>query len=488
MKDVEYWITVKKLKKKGMSIRKIAKELGISRNTVRKILREEHRKPYKARVYTTKIDEYKDKIKEWYLDPQYNFIGSRIYEELEKIGYQGSVGPIYRYLNQLKEEKQKISTKATTRVETEPGDQSQFDWSEYNIIINNKITKVYCFSLILSYSRYKAIAFSLSIDGQAIYEAIENLFNNLEGTTVELLIDNPKALVDKHEKEKEPQYNRNALLLAAHLGTELNACMPYRARTKGKVERPFNYIEEHFIKGNSFENMNHLNQSAKAFIDKWNNKIHTTTKRIPSQMYLEEKQSLLPLPKNLYSFKYNEPRKVSLDCLISVKGKKYSVPAKYADKNVKFRISYGYLLCVYYDGEIIATHDLTKSSCDINRIEEHYNSVSYNMNKSIPQVKRLMTSKFSNGKRYLDESAKVLQQPSYHARKILALTDLYSEDKIDKILSYCLDKNIYHIDDIKSTIKDKYFDIIFTDENIDIPKENLVRSLDYYEEGGLYEK
>lgn len=137
--------------------------------------------------------------------------------------------------------------------------------------------------------------------------------------------------------------------------------MPYRTRTKGKVERPFNYIEEHFIKGNSFENMNHLNESAKIFINNWNNKVHTTTKRIPSQMYLEEKELLIPLPQKQYSLQYCESRKVSLDCLISVKGRKYSVPAEYADKTVKFRISYGYLLCIYYNSEIIATHDLTKA-------------------------------------------------------------------------------------------------------------------------------
>lgn len=91
------------------------------------------------------------------------------------------------------------------------------------------------------------------------------------------------------------------MLLAKHLGTELNACPCYWPRKKGKIERPFNYIEEQFVKGNSFATMEELNQRGKAFIQEWNKEVHSTTKRIPNDFYeTEEKVALLPLPSKRY--------------------------------------------------------------------------------------------------------------------------------------------------------------------------------------------
>ena len=88
-----------------------------------------------------------------------------------------------------------ISSKATTRHESPPGDQAQFDWSEYQVLIADRYMTVYCFSMILAASRKKAICFSLREDADAIYEAVQELFDDLGGVTLELLIDNPKAFV-----------------------------------------------------------------------------------------------------------------------------------------------------------------------------------------------------------------------------------------------------------------------------------------------------
>lgn len=76
----------------------------------------------------------------------------------------------------------------------------------------------------------------------------------------------------------EIRYNPHALLMARHLGTELNACPCYWPRKKGKIERPFNYIEEQFIKGNHFASMEDLNRRGKDFVESWCNETHTTTK------------------------------------------------------------------------------------------------------------------------------------------------------------------------------------------------------------------
>lgn len=149
---------------------------------------------------------------------------------------------------------------------------------------------------------YKAVCFSLREDADAIYEAVQNLFDELGGVTLELLIDNPKALVIENnpKSEDEIRYNPHALLMAANLGTELNACPCYWPRKKGKVENPFTYIEQQFIKGNRFESMEELNRQWKDFVNDWCNEVHGTTKRVPNDFYLiEEKALLQPLPMHI---------------------------------------------------------------------------------------------------------------------------------------------------------------------------------------------
>lgn len=241
VKDLEDWAAVHKVYKQTKSKRETARILGISRNTVKKLLAMKEPPEYHRVLYKSKLDEYKEEIIEWRCEP-YCFNGTRIYRELTKRGYEGSIGPVYRYLKHVNEDTGgHISSKATVRHESPPGDQAQFDWTEYNVMIADKYKKVYCFSMILAASRKKAVCFSYKDDADAIYEAIQELFDDLGGVTLELLIDNPKALVTENnpKSQEEIKYNPYALLVAKHLGTELNACPCYWPRKKGYVK---NYI------------------------------------------------------------------------------------------------------------------------------------------------------------------------------------------------------------------------------------------------------
>jgi transposase len=97
VKHVRDWISVRTLYSRGVPIRQIARDLKMSRNTVRSLIKCESEPQYKKRSYETKIDTYLDQIQAWYLEPQYDFNGTRIFRELKKQGYSGSISPIYRY-------------------------------------------------------------------------------------------------------------------------------------------------------------------------------------------------------------------------------------------------------------------------------------------------------------------------------------------------------------------------------------------------------
>ena len=462
----------------------------MSKNTVKRLINESIEPHYRREFYKTKIDMYKEQIRIWFLSPEYDFIGTRIFRELKGMGYTGSIGPVYRFLNTLKEKKREISKKATVRIETPLGDQAQFDWSPYKMVINNEIREVYCFTMILAASRMKSIVFSLTVDADAIYEAIQELFSDLKGVAKELLIDNPKALVLENNPDREPVFNLDALRLATHLCMDLNPCNPYRAKTKGKIEKPYQYIEEQFVKGNTFKSMADLNIAGKKFMSEWCKKVHGTTNRIPEEFHKEELPYLLPLPEKKFMKSQLLKRKVSLDSYISIDAKKYSVPVKYVDKYVQYRIVYGYKVEIYdMNMNFIAHHEVKSRNEDTARIDEHFAPIENKTPKSIPEIKRQFISSFESGEEYLNTASKMLGQVSYHAKQILKLKELYTTESLDKILEYCMGNSIFDIDGIKTVLKEKYVDIVLKDKvgntNTSLTGGNsLARDLSYYEGGG----
>jgi transposase len=494
VKNLKEWAAVQELHKRKVPILRIAKQLKISRNTVKRLIKLKEEPKYTRNYYPSKVTPYMDQIVIWRTSTEYNFNGTRIFRELKQKGYQGSINPIYRALRRIDENKNGISPKATVRIETPVGDQAQFDWSPYQLEINNRIRTVYCFTMILAASRKKAICFSLSIDAEAIYEAIQELYDDLGGITLELLIDNPKALVIENnpKNEDEIRYNAKAMLMAVNLGTELNACNCYWPRTKGKIEKPYQYIEEQFIKGNTFDCMEELTRRGKEFIREWNNIMHTTTRRVPNEFFEnEEMKVLLPLPNTHFRMKAPEKRVVSNDSYIHISTNKYSVPVQYATKEILYQIVYGFRIELYtIKSEYIMSVEVRDGKHGTFKDPKHYEAIAIRASKSIPQIKRDFTSTFGNGEAYLKAATGLFQQPSYHARKILELLELYEADVLDKILEYAIKHEQLDIKSIKQLIKNNFFEIIAigddASEATDISDisdiDGITRSCDYYED------
>ncbi|MDT8719666.1 IS21 family transposase [Clostridium sp. 19966] len=496
MKKLQDWYTVKELHRNGVSIKKIARDLRMSKNTVKKLIALEEEPKYRRIQSPTKIDEYKDLIRIWYLDKEFDFNGTRIYRELCKKGYEGGINPIYRFLSLLDCEKTVINRKATVRFETPPGDQAQFDWSEYEMWINEEKITVYCFSMILPYSRRKAMIFSTRMNAVSVYEAIQDLFIELGGVTREIVIDNPKALVISHASGSEVNFNEDALRLFAHLKTTPNACKPLRARTKGKIEKPFQFIEEQFIKGNKFNSMEELNDAAKAFMKETNLRIHGTTGRIPEEMFLEEKDQLIGIKSKKVLELDIEERIVSNDSYVMVDTNRYSVPVAYVGTTVKIRVVYGFILEIF-DARMnhIKTYRTLGGKKGKVTDNSDYKDIASLVPKSIPEIRRVFEKTFRNGADFYELASRLTNQAHFHAREILKLRDLYDVEELEIILQHCIENNIVRADNIKAVIKERFLKLILEHEIIGLKErekraerhklpEGLVRSLAYYTEGG----
>lgn len=207
------------------------------------------------------LSEYEDFILKMM---EQSLIGTRIYKELQKQGYRGSISTVYRFLkaNKAKAESQKT----TTRFETAPGEQAQFDWSPYKVRINGEEIQVYCFLLILGFSRKKYMTFSKTQTLESVLEALEEGIRAFGGVPKQIVVDNAKQLVLSHPKDDVATYHPKFLELSGTYQFQPYACQTYWPRTKGKVERPFYYIEQHFIKGNDFESFEEFINKSHMFL------------------------------------------------------------------------------------------------------------------------------------------------------------------------------------------------------------------------------
>jgi hypothetical protein len=146
------------------------------------------------------------------------------------------------------------------------------------------------------------------------------------GVPIEILYDRMKTAVIGEDGEGHIVYNRSLLALAKHYGFQPKACRPYRAKTKGKVERPFSYIRQDFFLARSFRNLEDLNDQLRDWLDVANVRLHGTTQRIVAEAFAAEQPELQPLPLAPFDAVLTLERRVSHDGLVSVGGNYYSVP------------------------------------------------------------------------------------------------------------------------------------------------------------------
>lgn len=152
-------------------------------------------------------------------------------------------------------------------------------------------------------------------------------FDAIGGTPIKILYDRMKTAVTGEDDQGHIVYNRSLLALAKHYRFQPRACRPYRAKTKGKVERPFRYIREDFFLGRSFRNLEDLNAQLVDWLDTVANvRVHGTTQRVVAEAFVAEQPELQTLPEHRFDAVLKLERRVSHDGFVAIGGNYYSVP------------------------------------------------------------------------------------------------------------------------------------------------------------------
>ena len=299
----EMSVTIRILHKQGNSIKGIARELGISKNTVKKYLVKGDKPSYRTRpTRPSKLDPFKPYLQQRIRDAAPDWIpASVLFDEILELGYTGKVRILSAYLQPFKK---KVKQDPLVRFETPPGHQMQVDFTT----IRRKGKTLKAFVATLGYSRACYVRFFDHERSEAWIDGLKGAFEFFGGTPKEVLFDNAKAIVierDVYGKGKH-RWNNALLELAEEYGFQPRACRPYRAKTKGKVERFNHYLKNSFVTP-LIATLNQVGleldvEIANAKVGKWliekaNARIHATTKEVPNHRLIEEQRVFLPLPK-----------------------------------------------------------------------------------------------------------------------------------------------------------------------------------------------
>lgn len=353
--------TIHELATQGKSIHAIARELGIARNTVRRYLRgkpEAVPRPKRG----SKLDAFKGQIHRW-INEDHLLNCEAMLPRLQAQGYTGSSATLRAYVQTLRPKN--VGQTNVIRYETKPGEQMQYDWGEFHYEQDGKERKFYGFTAILSYSRMRFVTFVKRCDTATMLRCMIAAFEYFGGLPKAALTDRMKSVFLEEGEGDRPRWNPVFADFMATLGVAPRVCQPRKPQTKGKVERSVSVIKYAFWPGVHFRDLDDLNAQATDWCNRLNQKVHRTTRRVPLDLWVEEKLSALPTGTTWERFGAEE-RRVSSDGFVSFDGVLYGLPSSPAMAGAKVLVRKRQReLRIFYQGQLVATHQVRARSTEI---------------------------------------------------------------------------------------------------------------------------
>jgi len=346
------------------SISAIANSLNLSRQTVRKALKSEAEPIYQRKTQPTpKLGAFKAQLSDWLerdakLPKRQRRTAQRLFECLQVEGYQGSYGPVQRFVLDWKRQAphRSSTTQAFVPLVFPAGETCQFDWSHEYVILNGVLQMIKVAHFRLAYSRRMFLAAYPRETQEMVFDSHIRAFTCFGGVPKRMIYDNLKTVVDAIFAGKERQFNRRFLTLANHYMFEPVACTPESGWEKGQVENQVGNVREWlFTPTPRFESFAELNAWLAVRCEELAGRKHPEqTGRTIADCFVEEKALLIPV-KAVFDGYVEKTLRVSSTCLIKFDHNRYSVPAEWSNRVVSLRITADRLRIVA-ENRIITEH------------------------------------------------------------------------------------------------------------------------------------
>jgi len=349
---------------KGKSIKEIARDLKVSRNTVRKVLRSGATSFEYMRVV-----QPRPKLGAWHGDLDRMLSDNetrparerltliRVFEELRGLGYQGSYDAVRRYAKKWRIERGAATAEAYVPLSFAPGEAYQFDWSHEVVLINGTTVTVKVAHVRLCHSRMLFVRAYPRETQEMVFDAHNRAFAFFKGTCTRGIYDNMKTAVDSVFVGKGRQYNRRFLRMCSHYLVDPVACTPASGWEKGQVENQVGVVRERFftprLRVVSYQELNAwLFDRCVAYAKA--HKHPELTDRTIWQAFEAERPQLVPVSGPFDGFSAIQAS-VSKTCLVRFDNNKYSVASRAVGRPVEIQ-AYADRVVIRQDGAVIGEH------------------------------------------------------------------------------------------------------------------------------------
>jgi transposase len=341
----------------GWGAKRISREIGCSRNTVREYLRRGGWRPMEVSARASALEPHR----QWLAERLRRHRGNAdvVRQDLAReLGVEVTLRTVQRAVEPLRREL-RAEAIATVRYETAPGQQLQIDFGSTAVLVGGETVRVHLFVATLGYSRRCYVGVFLHERQSAWLQGLEGAFRHFGGVPHEVLLDNAKALVEEHNAQtREVKFNDRFHAFSRYWSFTPRACAPYRARTKGKDERGVGYVKRNAIAGHCFDSI----EALQAHLTRWmrevsDTRVHGTTGEPPIVRFERaEAAALKPLLAKAPFLQVRElTRRVHTDACIELDTNRYSVPWKLIGETVTVVVAERQVR-VLYAGQEVACH------------------------------------------------------------------------------------------------------------------------------------
>lgn len=472
-----------------LHIARIASEMSLDEKTVSKWLARKRFERRKGQGRSSKLDPHKPLIKSRLEKHPYS--AQQIFQLLCEEGYTGGYTIVKEYVRKMRPR----TPDAYLTLSFAPGENAQVDWGSFgNVPVGNTRRQLSFFVMVLSYSRLMYVEFTLSQKQEHFLQCHENAFLYFGGIPQKVMIDNLKTGVLEHKRGEPALINPRYADYARHCGFEVVACNPREPQEKGRVENAVGYVKKNFLQGLRIDDFAHLAAPAKRWLGEVANiRIHRQTNQTPVALWEKEKPHLQALPLNPCDIGTPMRLRASSTFRLTIDTNRYSVPAEYASHFLDVRL-YANKILAWHEGQLVAEHVRSYGRGGDFENPDHPRALLAQRHRARLQKNlQLFLQLGPNSEVFYQEMHKRRLNSNVHVRKILALAEIHTREKVAEAISdahrYCAYSSEYiaNLLEQRGRPKETAGPLHLTRPSDQLELESPAADLSIYNQGGRHE-
>jgi transposase len=413
-----------------LTIAQIARALGVHAQTVAKWVKRPQFRARQPAPRISRLDPFKAQIVR--LLETHPYSAQQIFQRLREEGFAGGFTILKDYVRKVRP----VRREAFLKLSFAPGECAQLDWGEYGSIgVGSTRRRLSFFIMVLCYSRLMYVEFTVSQTMEHFLAAHEHAFAAFHGIPARLMIDNLRSAVLKRVVGEAPVFNARYLDFSRHWGFDISACNVAKGNEKGRVENGVGYVKKNLLNGSDFLDFSAVNPAAQVWLDTIANvRIHGETHQRPVDLFVEEQPRLRPLNPMPYDIASIKSQRASKQFRVVLDTNRYSIPAEYASQRVTLKATPD-RVCIYHQDKLIARH--VRSYDRRKDFEDPDHPKALLAQRHNAREQRLLMQFLSLSRHaqvYYEGIEQRRLNPRHHLRKIVALSEIYGVDAVDRAI------------------------------------------------------